>query len=318
MLNPIRLVNDMFDTRALSDINLRTFADNHLIRLANNNPGSIYTPMITSTTGAYMAYFGVMTNEAVKEAISEGLTVDMNAARDAVVTKLSKQQALVIYLYGEGVGTYQQFFPQGMGEYHQAKLDNLTTIFERYQEAAITHLTANYLSEVNAITGLITAYRNARNAQVSAFVQTDTLRTGRRETRKVLTRQLTTNLLTLAIDFLENPDRFNDYYDASLLPITSGDNGDDEGSSEISGNVISLITNQPVVGAHVVLSNVEGSVDTYTDASGNFVLVITVDIATGAELRAEAANHSTSNRPITIQPGQNQVQDFQLGPIPMP
>jgi len=318
MITLLRLVNDIFDDPKLSDDKLRTFGDDHIIRLANNNPGGIYDGLITATTNAYTSYYGSMTNEAVKEAVSEGFTINMNAKREAVLARLSKQQALVDYLFGEDSDTYQAFFPQGMTEYLREQLDNLTTILDRYLVAANANFTGAHAAEATDIAGLISAYKSARTAQRDAFSETDTLRTGRRETRKVLTLQLTRNILTLAIDFLENPDRFDDYYDVALLPKNTSSNGEDDTATTISGNVRSTLTNQPIVNARVVLSNADGSVEAFTDANGNYEMPLEIEETTTAELRAEAPDHSTSNRPITIQPGQDQVQDYQLGPIPMP
>jgi hypothetical protein len=318
MINLLRLTNDIFDDKALSDLNLRSFSDNHLIRLANNNPGGVYSPMIASTTVAYTAYFGNMTNEAVKEAISEGLTVDMNIAREAVINKISKQQALVIFLFGDGIGIYQQFFPHGMDEYHQSKLDNLTTILERYQTAANAHLFTTYPTEVSDVTALITAYRNARNAQLSAFSETDTLRTGRRETRKVLTLQLTRNILTLAIDFLENPDRFNDYYDPSLLPkSSSNDNEDDDATIKVSGRVTIAASGMPIVNARVVLAGGGGAIEVFTGVGGYYTIEVPNPEAPEAgTLSVSATGFMSASSPVTINPDEDHNEDFGLHPAP--
>lgn len=49
MINLQIFFKNHFDTQFISDDNMRKFADNHLQRLVVNNPGGIYTPIITDT-----------------------------------------------------------------------------------------------------------------------------------------------------------------------------------------------------------------------------------------------------------------------------
>lgn len=149
MLNPIRLINDLFDDEKLSNANLRGFTDNFLIRLAGNNPGGIYTPLITDTTTKYTAFYGTITNEAVKEAVSQGLTIATNDAKGNVIGMLSKLQDLVTYQFGDTSSTYQEFYPYGMEEYHQAKIDDLAPILDRFAAAVSAHLTPVEAAMVN-------------------------------------------------------------------------------------------------------------------------------------------------------------------------
>jgi len=316
MLNPIRLSNDIFDDPKLSDQKLRTYSDDQLIRIANNNPGGIYTGLITATTTAYTAYYGNMTNEAVILAVSEGLTVAMNGARTIVWDKLSTQQGLLVFLFGEESSIYQQFLPQGLTEYHNAALDNLTIILDRYETAAVAHLTAGYPLEVTAVATMIANYKAARTAQRDAFSQTDTLRTGRRETRKVLTVQLTRNLLILASDFIDNPDRFEDYYDAALLPIGTSNKGDDT-SLTLSGMVTDSVTGLPLVGARVLLGPEGAGLEVLTGTGGLYAMEIPeLEETTEGTMYVILSGYDTLSRAVTINPGEDQTQNFGLTPNP--
>lgn len=222
MFDPIRLVNDLFERRTISDARLRAYANDHLLRLGNNNPGSVYTPLIDATTSAYQAYFGSITSAATKAAVKEGRTVGMKQARTALLNGLRKQRNLVVYLFGKDGDTYQEFFPLGINAFKKAKLDGLTTMMETYLKAADTHLMADHATEVAAIHSLAEAYEQARKDQLAAKSSTDTQRTQRREHRKALTRQLTRNLLLLAADLIDNTDGFDDYFDLTILTKRSG------------------------------------------------------------------------------------------------
>lgn len=236
MINPIRLVNDLFADEKLSDANLRAFTEDHLIRVAitENNPAGVYDLLITQTETRYTSYFGKITNEATIKAISEGLTINMNNARAATEAKISQLQGLVKFKFGEGTDIYQQFYPQGMDEYYQAKIGDILPLFIRFKNVAEANLTADYPAEVSTYNSLLTEFTKARDKQETAFGQIDALGTGRHEDRKALTLQLTTNFLTIALNNLGKPDRFDDYYDPRYLPIES-DNGIREDKVAASG-----------------------------------------------------------------------------------
>ena len=219
MMNPERLIEDLFDDKNLADYNLRGFTDDALLRLSIpvNNPGGIYSQLITDTSAKYAAFFGQMTNAATKKAISEGLTVTMDATKALLIKHMSDLEGLVSYQFRDDPATYQEFYPQGMTEYHHANLTQLPMLIQRFQNAANAHLTA---VEAAVLTARINAFTAARTAQTTVFAEVETLQTGRRADRKLLTLQLTTNMLTIALNNIENPDNYNNYYNPSYLPLT--------------------------------------------------------------------------------------------------
>lgn len=222
MLNPIRLCNDLFADEALSDLNLRIFAEEHLVRLTDpdNNPGGIYNTLITDTTAKYNAFYGKVTNELVKKATAEGTTITRNNARQAVYDKIVAVKGLVIYKFGETSAQFQDFFPIGLEEYHNAREGEVGALFERFRVKAVLHLTADFPAEVTAYTNLVNSFQTAFAAREAVVVQLDSAATGRHQDRKTLTMQLTKNLLTIATANIDNADKFDDYFNTTYLPIT--------------------------------------------------------------------------------------------------
>jgi len=231
MLNPIRLVNDLFDDQKLFDKDLQPFCEDHLIRMANNNPGAIYSSRITDTSNKLMAFSGARVSEMTKIAVREGLSQAMMEKRTLMLEQVSSIGRLVDYKYVNDQEKYQQFFPQGVDEYYQADLGELNPLLDRLQTAATTHLTANHPIDVTALTNAITDFKTARTSQLNAFSEEETLASDRRIERKNLTLQLTSNFLILANDHLEQPDLFDNYYNPELLPLTEGNDGDGGGTA---------------------------------------------------------------------------------------
>lgn len=222
MYNPLKLIEDNFDDIRLTTINLKGFTEDHLVRLSKpvNNPGSIYSSLITATTTKYNAYYGKISNELTYKAIAEGTTITRNDARKAVEEKISNLQGLIKFKFGEASGVYQEFYPLGAREYQDAREVEAGPLFERFVTAATTHLTADYPTEVTAISNLVDAFNTAFAARESAVSDVDNVGTGKETDRKALTLQLCTNFLTIAINNLQNSDKFLDYYNLFYLPLS--------------------------------------------------------------------------------------------------
>lgn len=226
MLNPIRLVNNLFNDKNLSDADLRTFTEDHLVKMSlpENNPGAIYSTLITDTTARYTAFFGKMTSEAIKKAIAEGTTATRNKCRKAVEEKISAFQGFVKFKFPEDSAEWQEFYPLGMGEYTEAKEGDVNTLFIRFKAALTAHLATDYPTEAVAFNLLLAAFQSAYTARETVVAAMKALQTGRHEDRAALTNQLYINFLTIAINNIGNPDRYDDYYDPRYLPLED-DNG---------------------------------------------------------------------------------------------
>jgi hypothetical protein len=319
MLNPIRLVNDLFDTHELSNANLRGFSDNFLIRLALNNPGGIYTGLITDTTTKYTNFYGKITNQSVKDAISQGLTIATNNSKATVLEEMGRLQNLIRYRFGATSPTYQEFYPHGMDEYHQAKIDDIGTILDRFAEAAVAHLTATERADVITF---IANFKAARTAQVTVIAEVDILGTGKHVDRKALTMQLTVDFLTIASNNVDDEDAFDDYFDPRFLPLSDADHSVLREGEINSGQILAIDTDGLVIaaGTDLLLENNTNSTIRYffTNAPGNGPTGSYVDVEPNdskaikcSEISFSAANPVLSAYNIGPVTGKFRVRIFQ-------
>lgn len=294
-MNLEKLTENIFDDKNLSDTNLRFFTDDHLLRLslAANNPGGIYSPLITDTTTKYNAFFGRMTDAATKKAISEGLTITMEATKKAAIDFISDLRNLVIFKFRENSATYQEFYPQGMTEYHNANLPELPMLLQRYLTAATTHLNGSNPAEVTELTTKIDAFNAARTAQLTTFAEVENLQTGRREDRTALTLQLTTNILTIALNNLLNPDNFNNYYNPSYLPQS-------DSTLSVSGTIAALATEVAINEGIITASSI---VTVYNQGPHDLVFSLFNqggDINPNSQITVMGGNHATYPGPLPV------------------
>ena len=206
-----------FDTKEISDDNLRKFADINLQRMTTNNPGGIYTAIITDTGIVYMAYFGAIGDEAVRTAVKEGTTVELNIAIENFKHDVSQKEGIVRGIWGEGSGIYQEFFPQGLTAYSNADLGDIHTFTEIMMDAATAHA-----ADVGApFVTLFTDYHNdilaKRQAQLVLMGEVEGKKDVTETTRNAVEVQLMKNLLTIAVNNIGNFSAVNTYFDQSFI-----------------------------------------------------------------------------------------------------
>lgn len=256
MINLERLTDNLFSDTRLSNSNLRLFAEDVLVRttIPSNNPGGIYNLVITDVQAAYNDYFGSIQNESVKTSIREGLTQTMNEALANLKVEISNLEGLVKFRFANNTAVYQQFYPQGVTYYTYATLAELPGRLAVLQSAATTHLTGADAPAVASLNSRITAWENARTAQLTAIGETENLQTERRTDRGILEIALTKLMLTVAINNINNPDNFNNYYNPAYLPQSDTEKSI---SGIITANHLLTLTTEGVItsGSRLVLQN---------------------------------------------------------------
>jgi len=221
MLDPIRLVTDLFKEKNLSDEHLHGFTEEFLARLANPglNPGGLYNQLLVDCTTCYQNYYGDVKDQSLKKALLKGLTLGMNMARNNAIVKLSVLQGLIKYHFGEKSGIYKEFYPLGMRQYYHAHLGELETFLRRFKAIATMHLLGPYPAEVAELNTLIDKFISTRQAQETMFGNRAAISSDRKNHRRQLTRQLTKSFLIIASNNVEQPVKLHAFYESRYLPI---------------------------------------------------------------------------------------------------
>lgn len=257
MLNIIRLTNNIFDDKNLSEANLQVFAEKHIVALTNDNPGGIYTTILADVTLAYNAFYGSVSNEAFKKTISEGNTINMNNALKAAMDRIIKVEGLVQYVYGENSSQYEAFFPLGLTEYHNANLGEIGVLHNRFLQTANDFLATQYPADVALIQQDFDHFKNMRTIQLNGLNQVETSGSGKREDKLKLAEQLTKNALFIAMNNINKPDVFDNYFDISLLPIERGNTTETFTGSVEPADVVNIEVEEPITSpdTYITLTN---------------------------------------------------------------
>jgi len=207
----------VFKRARISYENLRKFTEIAIQRIAMNNPGGIYTPILTALTNAYTDYFGDLTDEETKKAIKEGSTITMNNALAEFILWVRTKEGIIKGTFGIGSAIYEEFYPHGLTEYTKMTLANAVVIMKRYVDISTLHLAELPAAFVTDITALRDAFVAARELQNQLIGQVETERVEKYGTRGGVEIELMKCILFIAFNNVGNTDVVDVYFDQSFL-----------------------------------------------------------------------------------------------------
>ena len=217
MMDLRRLFKNHFDTKEISDDNMKKFAEVHLERLSANNGTAQFTAMITATTAAYTAYFGSITNEDTKFAIQQGLTVTMNNIVENFKNFASQKEGIVFGNFSKTSAEYQEFYPNGVSEYRQANLANIETLMTRFFAAAERHNAELGAAMQSDAENFLTDFKAARKAQLEKIGEVSAQKSTTSTTRDGIENELMKNVHLIASMFIGDVERCMDFFDQSFI-----------------------------------------------------------------------------------------------------
>jgi hypothetical protein len=217
MIELVKYFRILFLSKNLSRERLKDFCEDHIARLNANNPGGIFTPILTAITTAYNNYFGDLSSEALNQAVQEGKTIAMNNSRAALEKNISDNEKLIAYTYRNNPEIYEEFFPMGMKEYYDADLTTLETISLRFYNVFLSHAFDFPPAVIGENQMLQNTFVANRAEQMAAMSNVDAERSDLATTRPVLCQQLTVNLLTIALQYVGDESKADVYFDQTIL-----------------------------------------------------------------------------------------------------
>lgn len=217
MIELIKYFRILFLSTKISNDRLKSFAEDHIQRLTANNPGGIFTAILTAITTAYNNFSGDVAGGSVNLAVQEGKTIAMDESRKNLEKNISDNEALIKYTYRDRLDVYEEFYPQGITEYTRADLATFETITTRYRTVLESHEPDFPPTFLDDFRELHDAFLANRAAQLTAKSNVASERSDINTTRPALATQLTKNLLTIALQYTGNESKCEVYFDQTIL-----------------------------------------------------------------------------------------------------
>lgn len=243
MLDLRNFFKDHFNSMQVSDDNLRKFAEDHLQRLTANNNGNLYSSLLADTQVLYNDFNTLIKKEDQTYSQQQGKTLTTDNIISDFVQMVSRKEGAVRSEFGKDSAEYQEFFPNGLSEYHQVSKANAETLMERMKNAGQLYIAQLGQNFVTIFDTFFNNYIIARQQQLQAIAKVGALKSDVEIAREKLTKQLMRNLLIISADFVGHTDRLDDYFDQSIIRrINSKNDGTIEGTA--TANAITNIESQ--------------------------------------------------------------------------
>lgn len=206
-----------FNDANISMDELVAFGTDHLARLIANNPAAVFAPRITATTTALTGVGGAFTDDKTMLALRKSKKLAKQTFRDALPVAIGKIYGVVLGKFGDGTAGMMECFPQGRGVFGSCTDGALAGELQTLINGVTDQQAALGAQVVTDATALLTNW--------NAVFQTSETSTGNKSTsqglkhtaRAALQLELFKNLLTLALNFPDQPDQLNIYMQQSLL-----------------------------------------------------------------------------------------------------
>lgn len=185
--------------------------------MAAANTDGRFTDMITGTTTAHNAYFGSISDEDINYAVQQSLTMSMKNCFENFQKTVSQKEGIIRGNWNTDSPQYQEFFPRGLSEFSNASLANIETLMTRIVNAANNHIDVLGQLFVDIFTTIKNNFTASRKAQLEKMGKVSDIKKSTGETRDVLEKQLMKNLLTLAIEYMDNPDKGMQFFNQQII-----------------------------------------------------------------------------------------------------
>ncbi|MFN0203653.1 MAG: hypothetical protein ACKVTZ_19155 [Bacteroidia bacterium] len=217
MLDLRTFFKNHFNTREVSDDNLRKFVEDHLNRMVANNSTGLYTQIIQDTQVFYDTFNTFIKQEDQTFTSQQGKTMLTDKILADFIALVSRREGTVRAEFGKDSPEYQEFFPMGLNEYHQVSKANAEMLMERMRNKGILYVNNVGQGFVTAFSTILTDFLAARNTQLQVMGEVDTLKSNAAQARQALSIQLMKNLLFIAMQFVGETDRTDDFFSQEMI-----------------------------------------------------------------------------------------------------
>ena len=221
MMNLERFFEIQFNDVIIIRERLRKFVEDHLQRLSVQNTANQYDQMITDTQAVYESFFGAIQDKDTRFSLQQSRTKSMNNVMESFKKAVSLREGLIKNYFNADSPEYQEFFPYGRTEYHDASLENIETLLNRMVTYCTAHTAVLGSSIVTEFTTYKTKFLTARGDQLQVKGQVSDALEAAAQHRNALEIQLTKNVLTIALAHIGNKNAASMFFDQSIIKTSA-------------------------------------------------------------------------------------------------
>jgi hypothetical protein len=201
----------------ISEASLLRFLEDHLHRLMSNNPDGKYDALIAALTLLFDEYRAAIYERNLNQALQESMTKTVDRIISDFKKQISRKEHIILDIWDIKSPEYKEFYPRGLDEYSRATKGNTESLLARFNATCELHCNDLPDGFADKLIALQASYVSNRAEQLRLIGATDGNRFNVAEKRKAVVKQVTKNLLLIAVDFLDEPEMVKVYFDQSIV-----------------------------------------------------------------------------------------------------
>lgn len=187
-----------FINSRIGDNRFLEFVDHNIACMTQNNPGGIYSTLLSETISIRGSLRDAVNGKAVKDAFKQGATLNVYNKMRNFKKNISQKEGLIKGIYGKQSPKYQEFFPQKVKEYVHSNLKNIEILMDTFVNVCIRNQTDVGADFVTLFTNLKNEFKTARTAQLILIGEWQGKRAEAKKFRQLLELQMMKNILYIA------------------------------------------------------------------------------------------------------------------------
>ena len=217
MMDLHKYLTNPFNDPDVSMDELVAFATDHLARLTANNPAAVFAARITATTTALAGVGGAFANDKTQLALRKSKKQAKDAFRAALPAAIGKLYGAVQAQFGDAGTQMTECFPKGRGVFNRCTDGALAGELQTLINGVTDYQAQLGAPVVASATALLTSWNAVYQTSETSTGNTATTQGAKKAARAALQLELFRNLLTLALNFPDQPAQVEVYMQQSLL-----------------------------------------------------------------------------------------------------
>jgi hypothetical protein len=213
-------VRNPFSTIEVSRDDFQKFVYDHIQR--SKVPNSVaFAPFIAETETQWTGLFGNLHDYDLIFNEQQSFTKQVNLKMNEFLTKAIGMDPHILIKFGKKSGTYQEFYPFGHAEYHNATQANILILMERMISVShkyATELGATWETEYTTLhTEFLTLFaaQKAKKGGVKIFPSDYEAK------EAILCNQLYKNMCIILGEYYRTPEKMLDFFDETIVNYVS-------------------------------------------------------------------------------------------------
>jgi len=217
MIQLDRLFQNLFSEKDIRPSRLIVFAKTHLAALEKNNPAGIFDLIISQTEALIQNLHAADNQKYSYRGDRKGQAVEKVLLRQTIINYLRLKEGLVKSVFGKESAPYVEFFPDGLTLLYTSTDTGFTSALDILLKRTIQYEAELGTGFRTELTNLLNEWKQSNAVLRQAKAHLSSSQIDVRQGFEALGVQLSKNAYTIALAYMNQPEKAGVYFEQHLL-----------------------------------------------------------------------------------------------------